>query len=182
MLNFYLNLIDDYNKKDKFKELYLTYRQDMYKTAFGILEDSFEAEDAVHEAFMIIINKIDKISEVKCSQTHAYLIIIVKNIALKIYNKRKKINIGDIDDVEIADVTDIEDEIFMELEHEQLNEILMQLPDDYYNILYLEQYMEFSITDISESLGITYENAKKRLQRAKNKFKQMIKESLADEI
>lgn len=182
MLNFYLSLIDDYDKRNKFEELYFTYRQDMYKTAFGILNDSFEAEDSVHEAFMIIINKLDKISEVKCPQTHAYLIIIVKNLALKLYNKRKKTTAEDIDDIDVADVTDVENEVLSAIGLEQLEKILVQLPENYYNVLYLEQYMGLSIADISESLGITYENAKKRLQRAKNQFRQMIKECPDDEI
>ena len=52
----------------------------MYKTAYGILKNEFESEDAVHEAFMRVMKKLTKISEINCPQTHAYLIIIVKNI------------------------------------------------------------------------------------------------------
>ena len=90
MLGFYLTLLDSAEEKSKFEQLYITYRQDMFKIAYSILKDNYEAEDAVHEAFLIVIKKFDKISEVNCPQTHAYLIIIVKNLALKIYNKRKK--------------------------------------------------------------------------------------------
>ena len=90
MLAFYLTLLDTTEEKGKFEQLYLLYRQDMFKTAYSILKNDFEAEDAVYEAFIIVIKNLEKISEIKCPQTHAYLIIIVKNLALKIYNERKK--------------------------------------------------------------------------------------------
>lgn len=182
MLGFYLALLDTAEEKSRFEELYLLYRQDMYKTAYSILQDSFEAEDVVHEAFLIVIKKLDKISEIKCPRTHAFLIIIVKNLALKVYNERKKINTYDIDNIEMADSTDIEDEVISEIELSQLENILKQLPEDYYQILFLEQYMGFTIKDISESLSITYENTKKRLQRAKSKLRKLIEESMEDAI
>lgn len=182
MLGFYLALLDTAEEKSRFEELYLLYRQDMYKTAYSILQDSFEAEDVVHEAFLIVIKKLDKISKIKCPRTHAFLIIIVKNLAFKVYNERKKINTYDIDNIEMADSTDIEDEVISEIELSQLENILKQLPEDYYQILFLEQYMGFTIKDISESLNITYENAKKRLQRAKSKLRKLIEESMEDAI
>lgn len=48
MLGFYLALLDTAEDKSRFEELYLTYRQDMYKTAFAILRSPQSAEDAVH--------------------------------------------------------------------------------------------------------------------------------------
>ena len=38
MLGFYLSLIDRDDDKNKFEQLYLTYRQDMYKIAYSILK------------------------------------------------------------------------------------------------------------------------------------------------
>lgn len=172
MIGVYLSLLDTDQEKSRFEELYFTYRQDMYKTAYGILKDSFEAEDAVHEAFLIVIKKINEISEVKCPQTHAFLLVIVKNLALKIYNERKKIKTDDIDSMELADSADIEDKVLSEMEANQLEKVLKQLPEDYYHILFLEQ-MGFTIGDIAEMLDITYENAKKRLQRAKIRLRKI---------
>lgn len=183
MLEFYLAMIDTDEGKCRFEELYREYRQDMYKTAYNILRNSYDAEDAVHNAFMIILNNPKKISEIKCPQTHTYLIIIVKGLALKIYNAKKKTPMQDIEDAEGADDTDIEDEVVSKIKVERLKGLLKQLPENYYDILFLEQSMGLSIAEISESLGITYQNAKKRLQRAKHKLnKMMIEESMKDAI
>ena len=67
MLGFYLALLDTAEDKSRFEELYLTYRQDMYKTAFAILRSPQSAEDAVHEAFMIVIGKLKIDLQYKCN-------------------------------------------------------------------------------------------------------------------
>lgn len=181
MLGFYLALLDSGEEKSKFSELYLTYRQDMYKTAFAVLHSSQAAEDAVHEAFMIVIKKLNKISEINCPRTRAYLIIIVKNLALKMYNEGKRNAAESIDDADICDGGDVEADVMARLSAAELKELLLKLPEQYYQVLFLELYMELSISEAAESLGISYENAKKRSQRAKRCFSKMIKEHYGSE-
>lgn len=176
MISLYLSLLDTPEEKSKFEQLYRLYRQDMFKMAYGILENKYDTEDAVHEAFMRVMKKLTKISEINCPQTHAYLLIIVKNTALKILKKRKKTTDVDTDTIEIADDFGLEEYVISNMEVERIKHILEQLSDDYYEVLFLELFMEFSISDIAEQLGLTYENTKKRLQRAKKKFKEIAEE------
>lgn len=176
MISFYLSLLDTPEEKSKFEQLYRLYRQDMFKMAYGILKNKYDTEDAVHEAFMRVMKKLTKISETNCPQTHAYLLIIVKNVALKIIKKRTKTIVVDTDTIEITDDFGLEEYVISNMEVERLKYILEQLPDDYYEVLFLELFMEFSISDIAEQLGLTYENTKKRLQRAKKKFREIAEE------
>ena len=177
MLGFYLAMLDTPEEKSVFEQLYRLYRQDMFKTAYGILKNKYDSEDAVHEAFMRVIKKLTKISEVNCPQTHAYLIIIVKNAALKILEDQNKISTVDIDTLNITDDVDLEEKVISNMEVRRLKSILTKLSDDYYEILFLTIFMEFNVTEISELLDITYVNAKKRLQRAKKKFIEAMEES-----
>ena len=176
MISFYLSLLDTPEEKSKFEQLYRLYRQDMFKMAYGILENKYDAEDAVHEAFMRVMKKLTKISEINCPQTHAYLLIIVKRVALKILSKQTKTIVVDTDTVEITDDFGLEEYVISNMEVERIKYILEQLSDDYYEVLFLELFMEFSISDIAEQLGITYENTKKRIQRAKKKFREIAEE------
>ena len=176
MISFYLSLLDTPEEKSKFEQLYRLYRQDMFKMAYGILKNKFDTEDAVHEAFMRVMKKLTKISEINCPQTHAYLLIIVKNVALKILKKRTKTIVVDTDTVEIVDDFGLEEFVISNMEVERIKYILEQLSDDYYEVLFLELFMEFSISDIAEQLGLTYDNTKKRLQRAKKKFIEIAEE------
>lgn len=175
MLSVYLTLIDEPRDKEKFEQLYLAYRQDMYKTAYGILHETHDAEDAVHEAFMILAKNMHNISSVSCPQTKAYLIIIVKNISRRLYNRRKKVVPTDFETWDIEDNSDIEDNAVLNAEREILIKYLMQLSDDDYCILYLNYCMEMSIDEIAGSLSISYEAAKKRLQRARAKLNNLVK-------
>jgi len=176
MISFYLSLLDTPEEKSKFEQLYLLYRQDMFKMAYGILKNKYDTEDAVHEAFMRVMKKLTKISEINCPQTHAYLLIIVKRVALKILSKQTKTIVVDTDTVEITDDFGLEEYVISNMEVERIKYILKQLSDDYYEVLFLELFMEFSISDIAEQLGLTYENTKKRLQRAKKKFREIAEE------
>ena len=176
MISFYLSLLETPEEKSKFEQLYRLYRQDMFKMAYGILENKYDAEDAVHEAFMRVMKKLTKISEINCPQTHAYLLIIVRNVAIKILKKRNKTIIVDTDTVEITDDFGLEEYVISNMEVERIKYILEQLSDDYYEVLFLELFMEFSISDIAEQLRLTYENTKKRLQRAKKKFREIAEE------
>ena len=178
MLGFYLSLLNTADEKSKFEELYHLYRQDMYKAAFGILKNHYEAEDAVHDAFIIVAKNLNKISQINCPRTHGYLIIIVRNLAFKNYNKNKKTNyIYDSEILNDTDIADIEEDILSKIGCEKISELLLKLPEDYYQVLYLNLFMGFDINSISENLGITYEDAKKRLQRAKLKFRRSIEEN-----
>ena len=102
---------------------------------------------------------------------------IVKNIALKILNNNKR-EFADEEEFENAsDTVDNEDDIIARFSVRELETILKKLPEDYYNVILMKTYMDFSTYDIAESLGITYENAKKRLSRARKRFKQLLEEN-----
>ena len=85
MISFYLSLLDTPEEKSKFEQLYLLYRQDMFKLAYGILDNKYDTEDAVHEAFMRVMKKLTKISGINCPQTHAYLLIYSKECCVENY-------------------------------------------------------------------------------------------------
>ncbi|NLB61481.1 MAG: hypothetical protein GX802_03510 [Clostridiales bacterium] len=48
------------------------------------------AEDATHDAFMRILNHLDKISDPKCNKTRNFLVLIVRNIALDYIRSQKR--------------------------------------------------------------------------------------------
>lgn len=176
MISFYLSLLDTPEEKSIFEQLYRLYRQDMYKTAYGILKNKYDTEDAVHEAFMRVMKNLTKISEIECPQTHAYLLIIVRNVSLNIIKKLTKTVVVDVETVEITDDFELEEYVISNMEVERLKNILEQLSDEYYEVLFLELFMEFNISEIAEQLGLTYDNTKKRIQRAKKKFREIAEE------
>lgn len=166
MLSLYLSIIDNEQDKDKFEQLYLTYKQDMYAVAYHILHNQFDAEDAVHDAFIRIAKNIEKIFEIKCPETHAFTVIIVRNTAINIYNKNKKSseNTCNLDDCyELS----IEDEVIKEMDYEDLIESIKSLPDSLRDALYIRCVIGYSTKNTADLLGITIDATHKRIQRAK---------------
>lgn len=180
MLAAALGYIDTNEDKKRFEELYYTYRNLMYRAAFDILKNQQDAEDALQEAFISIAKNFSKISEIKCPQTKAFVVIIIRNTS---YNMLKKIDRryeADID-IEGLDISDERSTPFETVEDkysiEQLEKALRQLPQNYFDIIYLTSYMDNSIKEAADLLGISYDNAKQRLKRAREKLAAILKEN-----
>ena len=86
----YLSLLDTEEDISKFELIYNTYKKQMYYTANNILKDNYLAEDAVHNAFLRIIDNLEKIDDVNSHNTKGLIVIIVKNVSIDIYRKNKK--------------------------------------------------------------------------------------------
>ena len=121
----YLAMIDNEEDKSKFEQIYNTYKQTMFYAANRILKDEYMSEDAVHLAFLRIINHLDKIVDINSHKTKGFIVIIVENIAIDIYRKRKRENNISYDEVEIY-LTDPKD-FTISIENE-VEEAIMRLP------------------------------------------------------
>ena len=51
----YLQMIESDEDKSKFEQLYIMYKGLMFHVAMKILKNEFDAEDAVHQAFLSLI-------------------------------------------------------------------------------------------------------------------------------
>lgn len=161
---------------DKLEALYLTYRQLMFYVAYTILHDIPAAEDAVQQAFLRAMNHLEKISGVDCPQTKNFLVIIVKNIALNLYNARRKRNTVSFDEVEGWLLASPRDELHDWEASQQLEDLMERLPESYRDALMLRYDNGYTAAEIASLLQISEENAKKRLQRARAKLAQLIAE------
>ena len=82
----YLQMIESDEDKSKFEQLYIMYKGLMFHVAMKILKNEFDAEDAVHQAFLSLIENLKKISDVKCPKTRAYIVIITERKILENVN------------------------------------------------------------------------------------------------
>ena len=175
-----LGYIDTNEDKKRIEELYYTYRNLMYKAAFNILQNPQDTEDALQDAFISIAKNFSKISEIKCPQTKGFVVIVIRNISynmLKKRNRRRELEI-DIDELEIPDEKPLPDETALDkYGAKALETALRQLPSKYYDIIYLTSYLDYNIKEASNLLGISYENAKKRLSRARAKLAAILEEN-----
>lgn len=164
--------IQDEGKRLKTEELYYTYRNLMYKISYEILQDEHLAEDAISESFIRIIKNLHKIGEVDCPKTRNFLVIICRNVSKNMYNSRKKTNECDYLDEMAEDkkVTDPAEIVINKESVEKLSKVISSLDEKYKDVFILSRVYNISPQDIAGMLGITVENVRKRLQRAKEKI------------
>lgn len=174
----YLSILDTYEEKNKFVQIYNQYRQTMFYVANNILKDDFLSEDAVHEAFINIAKSMDNISDVFCPRTRGYVVVIVRNVSLNMLKKQK--SVLDIEDERenIAEYLSLEDEVMSKLSVDIIVGEIGNLPEIYRDILYLSYVEDLSTREISELINIPNEAVKKRLQRGRKKLIESIREAV----
>lgn len=165
MLSVYLMMIDNSDDKVKFEKVYKSFKNIMLNRAYEIVKDRQLAEDAVHNAFLKIINNLPKIYDADSNETKWYVIVIVTNEAKKIYNKENKILKAELMDVE----SDFNLEAIVEDKNivEKVKREIDLLPEIYRDTMSLKYYNDLSNKEISSVLSIPISTVKKRLQRGR---------------
>jgi RNA polymerase sigma-70 factor (ECF subfamily) len=127
---------------------------------------------------MRIIKNLKKIGEVSCPSTAAFCVIVCKRVAINMKRDShddKYVDMGNFLEQIPDENINIEEETLRKIDVEVLTNKLSQLPDMYREMIYLYYGNGFSQKRISKILGISHENARKRLQRARKMLLSAIK-------
>ena len=147
---------------DKIVVLYENYKICMYKEAYRILKDTQLAEDA----------KIELEDAVK---TRSFLIIICRNIAINMYNRRARLmaNSEYIDlfsDDENNEIGSFNCPSSVVISNETLKDVVEaigELPTIYKDVIILEHFHNYSKKEIAKLLNVNYDTVKKRAERGR---------------
>lgn len=157
----YLQMIDTPEERSKFEQLYIHYRGLMYYVSFKILNNEQDAEDAVHQAFFKVAENIKKVEEAISPKTKCYLVTIVENTSLNIKSYNARHQMVPYDDSMVG--------IHVEYNgSNQLASCLGKLNPRYREILTLKYHLGFDYKEIAKMMGISYANARKIEQRARD--------------
>jgi RNA polymerase sigma-70 factor (ECF subfamily) len=175
MLAIYLAVIDDEQDKSKFELLYTTYRKLMFYIANRILNDEYLAEDAVHQTFLKIIEDLNKLKDVHCHKTKSYIIVMVRNYAINLYNRMKRHSTIPIEQADYWIMDETSNEKFNQIEDlDYLAKVIIKLPVIYKEVLTLKYVQEFTTEEIAHCLGVSEAAVRKRLERARHKIKEVL--------
>lgn len=169
----YLALIDTEDEKRKFVFLYEKYRQTMYYAAEQILHQPHAAEDAVHQAFLRLIDHLDQVDEKDAQKTKGFLVVITQHIAIDMYRKRKREYTAVYDEKTESEVTA---QAADEAENAVIQAIL-ELPPDDSVVLRLKYVYGYRGKEIARLLNISEDAVRQRISRAKKR----LAKRLADE-
>lgn len=169
--------IDAAADRQTMTELYETYEQKMFGIANAILHNDWQAEDAVHEAFVRMVPYLSRCKNVNDEKTKILIVRVIKSAVIDIYRKNKRENTYILDSEEdwIEDKHNPVEVYLATLSAgEMLKKIIGQLSSDDRKIIEMRCYDGMPVSDIGEILGISTDNVYKRLSRARKRVKEII--------
>ena len=145
MLSSLIATVDSPTDKELITQLYNTYKQFMYNISMSLLGKREDAEDAVQDSFVRIIDNLDKINNPYSRKTKSYITVITKNVCLDMIRRNHK-------DIPFEDsYTNFENS---NATYEQIIKNLKQLPPRLKNIAFLFFVQRLSPKEIGEMLDI----------------------------
>lgn len=172
MISVFLSLIDSESDKEKFTELYNTYKDLLYWIALRKTNSVEDSEECVQETFFYVAKHFEKIGEVKSKRTKSYLSAIVTGFAIDIYNNSKKVNTVSLDDEDSADI-----QYYENFEKTELLTAFDNILDEESKIyFYLKYIYKYKSSEIAEIYKVKDSYVRKRLQYAKEKLRKYLEE------
>ncbi len=174
MLQFYLSLVETEEERDLISRLYTKYEHKMYYAALDILHNKHSAEDAVHEAFLRIIDNLHKLTFENDIKTEALVVIIVRNISFNMLKKDKRVDSSDILD-EI-----VEDEAaalaFKQIEENSAVEVINMLSEELRQIVVMRYIFNIDVNAIADTVGLAPATVYVRIRKAKEIMRNLLEE------
>lgn len=144
----------------EFCERISQYRYQFYITAYALLKNEADAEDAVCNAILSGYEHLTQLKNPK--KFKSWMLTITKNEALKLYRKRMDLPGDENMEQLLPPAYD---------SHNELWDIVQTLNDDYRMVIVLFYYNDLSLRDISNILGISIGTVKSRLNRGRKLLK-----------
>ncbi len=165
----YMQMISSDEDRSKFEQLYSAYSGLMYHIAYGLLKNRQDAEDAVHQAFISIIENLQKVSDVDDPKTKSYIVVITEHKAVDIIRLRARYS------------SETFDESFCGIEiplpgDDGLADALSKLPARYREVLLLRFDNGLTTKELGRIFGLSRSAVQKLIWRAKQALRKALGE------
>ena len=162
-------------------EIYKLYYKAMFNTSLRILQNSYDAEDMIQEAFLNAFTKLDSYrGEVPFG---AWLKRIVINKSLTHIKKKNKLQEVNLEVVDKKLESDNEEEVaemkidYVNLKVKEVSKAMAQLKESYRTILNLSLIEGYDNEEIAGIMNISNENCRTTISRAKSRLRKLLMES-----
>lgn len=151
------------NARAEFVATYNRQVDTVYRVCYSFMKNKADTEDMVQETFLRLLSTGKEFE----SERHekAWLIVTASNLCKDALKKwwRKSENIDDY--LDIAEEPKQEDGVL---------EIILQLPSDYKDAVYMYYYEGYSTVEIAQHLKCPEATVRSRLSRARSKLQSMM--------
>lgn len=149
--------------QEELSALIMDNKDGMYRLAFSILRNDADAQDAVSEAIVLAFEKCHQLR--KTSSAKSWLMQILVNSSKKIAVQSNKYVLLE---------NEIKYEQAEEFKDDDMWETVMELDEEFREVVVLYYYEQFSVREIGKMLRVPEGTVKSRLARAREKLLRII--------
>ena len=163
-------------------EIHDRFYERVKKFILASVRDESAADDLVQEAFMKIQENLGRVRD--ASKVSSWVFQIAHNLCQDHYRSQKKSS--SYEEIHEGLVNLQETPLQKKMEQGEMSQCVQEqlnlLPESLRSVLIFSDVMEFSQQEIADILGLTVENVKVRLHRARKKFKAILEEKCTFEV
>ena len=169
-----LEILETEEQRNELSEFYEQYKERFYAIAFSKLHNRASAEDAVQEAFLRIADKPDKFFEIPQNNRAAFTDVIIRHIAVDMFNKSRKT--APLDETAANDFDDVplDERVISSVSKDELLDFISALPTLQRDVLELKILYGLSNSEIAQKLSVTENVVRQRLFRARRAIKEYL--------
>ena len=137
---------------------------------YSKIKNKPDSEDLLQEVFLKIVRNQDKVKQ--SLHMRQYIYAIVRNTIADYY--RSKNGHSQIENYDFQLTDEESEQLEIAVGECCVRPFIQKLPEHYREALLLAEFQDLSQKELAERLGISYSGAKSRIQRGKEKLKELI--------
>lgn len=150
-------------RQDILDEVYRIHYNDVYLYALSLTRNSSDAEELAAESFCrALLSLGDDAPSVKY-----WLLRVCRNLFIDEARRRKRLAAQPIEEMELPFDAALPERAIQSEEKERLYRCLLQLPENYREVLTMFYFLEYSVAEIAGIIGKTPGNVKVLLSRGR---------------
>ena len=176
MISAALAVLESEEQRNELSEIYENNISNFYNIAFQQLHNKHDAEDAIQDAFLAIANNTSIFFGIPNENKMPYINAVIRNISCKLWNKKHATAEREVEFNEqlIEDSIPLDERIVSEYSCEDIYRFIDTFPDTTKTAIYFRIHFDMKYSDIAKTLNISEDAAKKRVERAIAKIKQLM--------
>src|SRR3954470_8833413 len=161
-------------------ELYDRYGRPAYGLALRILRDEALAEDAVQDAFLALWRTAPRFVPEK-GKASTWILTLVHRRAVDVVRREQRRRTDSLEGTpEPSSATEVDEEAWLRLQRERVQEALRQLPDQQREALELAYYGGFTQSELAERLGQPLGTIKSRMFMGLTRLRELLGETMME--